>query len=86
MSLWRSPMVRYTNARSIPHHGNSECVPDMPKGDNARKLTDADRSYIKGRVALGICQAALARKFCVSRQRINQIVREECTTSTTAHK
>jgi len=45
----------------------------MPKGDNARKLSDEERDYIIGRIKRGVCMSALARKFKVSRQRIHQL-------------
>ena len=44
----------------------------MPSGDNTRKLSNDQINYIKERIIKGICMAALARKFKVSRQRIWQ--------------
>lgn len=45
----------------------------MPKGDNLRKLSVEQVAYILSRLQRGICQTALAVKFKVSRQRINQL-------------
>ena len=45
----------------------------MSKGDNVRKLTEEETLYIRIRVGQGVCMAALARKFGVSRQRVWQI-------------
>ena len=45
------------------------------KGDNVRKLTDDEMEYIHQRGQRGVCMAALARKFHVSRQRVFQIVK-----------
>ena len=47
------------------------------KGDNTRKLTAEETDYIWIRARRGVCMAALARKFEVSRQRVFQISQRE---------
>lgn len=47
----------------------------MPSGEHFRKLTAEQCDYIRLRGQRGVCMAALARKFGVSRQRVFQIVR-----------
>ena len=47
----------------------------MPKEVYPRKLTPGETAYIRQRGLRGVCMAALARKFGVSRQRIHQIVK-----------